>query len=317
MRPIKGPRSRNSAGSAILDSKAALLRGEANGVMYSRFDADPPTGAANILASDSVVNAKRDGHNAKYLIAIDTAATGGTFAARLWNSFTSGFETITFNPVFTNNVLNIAGTRDDIHNKLEAATRTGVNWPEPQYDGVVDVRVVSAQEIFARQVTLSDGSQPWRYPTAPNTVVFEVTFQGEVHDSYIDLVLSANALTPAPQTVQIIDYQAADSGTTQTDVSLAMQTQGDFTLVWLQHEDAPGTHPGTRIPTTVPPTRTSTTGGSTRASTRPGRGSPTWSTSRATSCPTAARSRARCGTSSFRSTSRCWPAIRGRTRTAC
>ncbi|MDI9446534.1 MAG: proprotein convertase P-domain-containing protein, partial [Planctomycetota bacterium] len=222
---------------AILDSKAALLRGEANGVMYSRFDADPPTGAANILASDSVVNAKRDGHNAKYLIAIDTAATGGTFAARLWNSFTSGFETITFNPVFTNNVLNIAGTRDDIHNKLEAATRTGVNWPEPQYDGVVDVRVVSAQEIFARQVTLSDGSQPWRYPTAPNTVVFEVTFQGEVHDSYIDLVLSANALTPAPQTVQIIDYQAADSGTTQTDVSLAMQTQGDFTLVWLQHEE--------------------------------------------------------------------------------
>ncbi len=64
---------------AILDSKATLLRGEANGVMYSRFDADPPT-AANILASDSVVNASRDGHNTKYLIAIDTAATGGTFA---------------------------------------------------------------------------------------------------------------------------------------------------------------------------------------------------------------------------------------------
>ena len=222
---------------AILDSKATLLRGEANGVMYSRFDADPPTGAANILASDSVVNAKRDGHNTKYLIAIDTAATGGTFAARLYNSFAAGFDTITFNPVFANNVMNVAATRDDIHDKLEAATRTGVNWPEPQYDGVVDVRVVSTQEILARQVTLSDGSQPWRYPTAANTVVFEVTFQGEVHDSYIGLELSANGLTPAPQTAQIIQYQAADSGTTQTDVSLAVETDGDFTLVWMQHEE--------------------------------------------------------------------------------
>lgn len=82
-------------------------------------------------------------------------------------------------------------------------------------------------------------------------------------------MLSATRFDAGPQTVQIIDYQAADSGTTQTDVSLAMQTQGDFTLVWLQHEERTWDTSGYPDSYYSSASRTSTTGGSTRASTRP------------------------------------------------
>ena len=57
---------------AILKKVGGLLAGEANGVMYSQFDAAPPAGPPGpipqVLNTNSVANANRDGNNAEYII---------------------------------------------------------------------------------------------------------------------------------------------------------------------------------------------------------------------------------------------------------
>jgi subtilisin-like proprotein convertase family protein/secreted trypsin-like serine protease len=232
---------------AILDEQAGLLRGEANGIMYSQYDTTANSGT--ILFSDSVANAKRDGHNQKYILIIDTSSTGGNFTLRMVGGHTGGFEDVQITPVYTNQNLNVGQTRTAIETALRGATRTGVNWPDniAGYEGPVVVRTVStgfgniSAELQARQVTLSDGSQPWAYPwglmTLSGSAVFEITFQGEVHDTYMGLNVQANALSPTGSFVSLAEYQAADAGTKQENVSLAMEPDGDFTMVWLQTEE--------------------------------------------------------------------------------
>ena len=69
---------------ALLDKVVGLLRGEANGVMFSSWDAGADY-SLNRLYSDNVINAQRDGVNARYIITIDQRSTGGTFEIRIDN----------------------------------------------------------------------------------------------------------------------------------------------------------------------------------------------------------------------------------------
>ena len=46
-----------------IENYSGLLRGEANGVMYTQFDASPASSSPNGLTSDNVANATRDGQN--------------------------------------------------------------------------------------------------------------------------------------------------------------------------------------------------------------------------------------------------------------
>lgn len=205
-----------------------LLRGEANGVMVSRFDADPelnPGGSDIALYSDSVVNNFRDGHNTRVMIELDDFVSGGAFTLTLVHPFVTGQEVITINPVFQNEQIVDGDTADAIDAALEAATRTGVQWESPFYGGPIDVRVVPESEIIARQGT------PWELPDVEaQNHVFEVTFQGEVHDTPMGLFLNNSSLTSRPVTERQVLVFDLTTEPQSGELQLLLDTDGDGAL---------------------------------------------------------------------------------------
>ncbi|NUQ63355.1 MAG: hypothetical protein HUU20_12830, partial [Pirellulales bacterium] len=234
---------------AVLETVAGLLRGEANGAMYSQWDTDPLVqGTLTTLYSDSILNATRDGRNTRYLISLPLSSRGGNFTVRLSRDTSGGFEDIAITPVwFANNgPLNSTATRDAIDNALENAVRLGTQWTENQNyfqdtgEDPTDVRVVSSAEINARQGT------PWDTGLDPlNYLTFEVIFQGSAHDTGIFLSVAPGGgddLTPTGTPSPIIQLNTdGDNGTEQTEVSLEMEPDGDFVSLWTQLEERTST----------------------------------------------------------------------------
>ena len=201
---------------AIYNAVGGLLRGEAWGVMYSSFDADPLDSILNILDSDSVVNANRDGSNQRYILTIPTSSTGGSFNIRMTHPSVGGFEQITFNPTYTNQTLNVGQTRENLEAALRGMARTGVNWPYSTFEGPVSVRVIqNGFGTFSQEVTNRIGT-PWDLITrgvSSTEAVFEITFQGEVHDTAVGLSWNTNNLSAqnVPE-VQIWSFSATSQG---------------------------------------------------------------------------------------------------------
>ena len=216
---------------AILDEKATLLRGEANGILYTQIDA--AADGDTILYSDNVANATRDGSDQRWLMLIDSRSTGGSFVVRLYNPYVAGYEDVTISPVYVDSVLQVSQTEDAIEDALEGAMRTGENWPEDLYEGSVAVRTVSNTEILNREVEIEDGSKPWAYTnyysltTLQNTVVYEITFQGEVHDTGLSMYVYSESLSPDENDyVSVSLYQDGDAGTIQS-LSTLEDTMGN------------------------------------------------------------------------------------------
>lgn len=208
-----------------------LLRGEANGVMFSRFDANPQLNDDPIdigLFSDSVVNNHRDGHNQRVIIELDTVVEGGSFTLRLAHPNVEGFEDITITPVIVNGNVDEVATAEAIDDALEAATRTGINWESPPFGGPINVRIIDDLEIAARQgAVLDDGTAPWDLGVTPGNHVFEVTFQGEVHDWPMILGLVDSSLTAgdfAERQILVIDL---DGEPQSGGLALQIDTDGD------------------------------------------------------------------------------------------
>ncbi|NQU25292.1 MAG: hypothetical protein HQ567_28745 [Candidatus Nealsonbacteria bacterium] len=205
---------------AIMDEVATLMRGEANGVMYTQWDADPQLGPMAILSGDNIVNANRDGHNTRFMISLDYEHTHtGTFTVEV------NGEAVTITPAWTDTDppwIDIFGTADNINAALDAATSTGVNWPEYMpgvYEQPIDVRVVNVPTRFAPffpselELRADTGyAMPEFSPLID--VVYEVTFQGEVHDmlNTVYLANGGNNLfdNPVPEIQQISFTGAAD-----------------------------------------------------------------------------------------------------------
>ncbi len=92
-------------------------------------------------------------------------------------------------------VMDPAGTAENIEKALESSKLVGINWPEPASDidtpaapGPIMVRDIDPSELAATQLaTIAGGLQPYDLLTAlggtANSHYFEVTFQGEVHDT--------------------------------------------------------------------------------------------------------------------------------------
>ncbi|RMF88340.1 MAG: hypothetical protein D6741_19360, partial [Planctomycetota bacterium] len=223
---------------AILDGVAGLMRGEANGILGSRFDADPQFNTL-VLQSDSVLNAQRDGHNSRYYIVMDAGLNWESFTLRLLNERLGGFEDVTVNNIQQNNVFSPTLAVQRIDEVLEGADRTGVNWPENTYDGPVDVRLVDFQEILDRQGTPWEIRDSFGNPVNPlNAYVFEVTFQGETHD--VDITMApvgtarAGGADVAPP--DVVMFERGFSGTPQTEPSLGVTPDGSFVVSWTQWE---------------------------------------------------------------------------------
>jgi len=238
---------------ALLDEVVGLLRGEQWGVMYSSYDTDPNVGPLNLLYGDSIANAQRDGHNQRYILTIPRTSEGGDFVVGLSNRYTPGTEDVTIAPRYPNNVLDVSATRDAIETALEAATFTGDSWAphsvpgQVLFEGPIAIRVVSSFEIRGKQGT------PWDYDNAPvfwspdlltdlaDDAVYEITFQGEVHDTPFSMWLVSSALDFADgvpeESPTVFAYQQGDTGTQQMEVSIGMEQDGDFVMAWTQREE--------------------------------------------------------------------------------
>jgi len=203
---------------AVMDEVGTLMRGEANGVMYSQWDADPQIGPLAVLSGDNVVNAHRDGHNTRYMIGLDYQHVhSGTFTIRV------NGEDVTVPVAFTNTnppFIDVFATADNINGALDGATSTGVNWPEylpGVYERPIDVRVVNDPSFyspfFSSELQLRQGT-PWETSIYSPQIdaVYEVTFQGEMHDDINSLYLAPNGNNlfdnPIPE-IQIISFTGA------------------------------------------------------------------------------------------------------------
>ena len=210
---------------AILEKSATLLRGEANGILFSQFDADSNTGLTGpqrILNTDSVANATRDGSNQRTLIVLDRGAgfndplnptdiVDGNIVLRVTVPDQGGRYVDVTIPVansgdaagrlgtFPANVLNADEAsrrldttfiRDQLDQIIGAVPMLGTNWPQLPYEAGVAVRYIATPEVTARAGTEWDLADMTGAPadidvTPDRFYVFELTFQGEVHDSII------------------------------------------------------------------------------------------------------------------------------------
>jgi hypothetical protein len=190
--------------SAILNNVAGLLRGEADGVMFSQFDADPDVsmGPSQVLLSDSVANNMRDGNDQTEFVVLDRGPNwndprynnedfvSGQFQLYV---FADGLrDTVTIPVAINGNLLTGAldwpDTGANLDNDIGAAQDVGTTWAPSINDltaeGAIDVRLLPDSEIASRTATAYDvgagigiagiDQTPERY------YVYEVTFQGEV-----------------------------------------------------------------------------------------------------------------------------------------
>ncbi len=151
----------------IMSNVANLMRGDANGVMFTQYDADPVLGTQNVLNTDNIVNSYRDGTNDVLVIAVDQLADDGDIDLYDQRQY-SDYESIRFLATYSDRACSTIDpdqTATAIHDALTTAYHDimgdGLNWPEDHwtpnglYEGPFDVRVIGAGEWYARQNT------PW------------------------------------------------------------------------------------------------------------------------------------------------------------
>ena len=222
---------------AIIDRSAGLLRGDAYAAMFSRFDADPTGGTFDILYSDSIANTFRDGRNSRFIITLDPTVAGGNFVIELFHPRIGGSELVTVAVDVDDNVLDPYDTADNIDAALEAAARTGLNWPEDAFNGPISVRVINDGSgfggfgsAFMTEIEEREGT-PWEISDMFGSIsldnyVFEVTFQGEVHDEAMFIFLNDNNLTmPERDEQQVLVFSPLGFGPLQGNFTLTSGTE--------------------------------------------------------------------------------------------
>ena len=117
---------------AILDEVAGLLRGDANGVMFTRWDTDPNVQRTNtVLTADNQANNKRDGQNTRLLLAIPMNASAGNLTPTLWrlDLGANSSETVTINVAYQQigniNVVDPEATLANIRTAMNGARLVG------------------------------------------------------------------------------------------------------------------------------------------------------------------------------------------------
>ncbi len=176
--------------NAILTQVAAYTRGEANGIMYSQYDADPALGIQNVLYSDQIANAQRDGVNQRDIITIAKDASSGNFIVRVTNANTNVYQDITIAPVFMTvsptlpPVVDPVATRDAIQNALNACVaELGINWPTPDNGGQqgqlgpVTVRLLNSDASLTESNPVSPGTEAFVRGQS-NVVTLDITPRG-------------------------------------------------------------------------------------------------------------------------------------------
>ncbi len=262
MRAINQGASDNQLGRirALLDQAMGLLRGEANGIMFSSWDADTDN-SLNRLYSDCIANAQRDGENSRFILTINRAQTdSAAFGIRVTHPFAPGYSGGTFTAVYNNSVLNVGQTRTNLESWLQGLQRTGDTWRAPGseggpggdsawWDGTVEVRILQTGSLtpgtgFPDDEISTRVGTAWDLSSMVNVeeAVFEITLIGETHGLAMNVYRAtptnvAPTGAPAPRIYQINE---ADSGISQHAASIAVEPDGDFVSVWTQDEEYTG-----------------------------------------------------------------------------
>ncbi len=248
--------------NAIMNAAVGLTRGDPNAVMYSQFDANPNLGPQNVLGSDNVVNATRDGTNYRTTLTLDFNVTSGSFQLLVVGPG-GAQKVVTIDPVYTPGdppLIDPAATAQVIQSTLSDPNlreELGMYWPDQQdggqNSGPVIVRLMAPVEVAVRNgmypgqagPTYWELLDPMGNPINPNiTYTYEIYFLGESHESSVGLIPISSSLMdtdfaggtyPAAAPL-MIDETFATPGTTQTAASIAMTPDGSFTYVWTQYE---------------------------------------------------------------------------------
>ena len=225
----------------ILETIADLARGEANGVMYSQFDADPLLGSPNRLADDIIVNSQRDGNNTRSMLVLDNRTMEGSFYLIAQNLLTGTQDAVEIEPAYVpfgdSEIIDPVETLRIIQAILddpdESLFGTGM-----LADKCV-VRLLTTAEIDLRQGT------EWELAYDPATqYVYEITFIGNMHDSPIVMVaqnidMVNQAEMPAPPIAET--FCMGNPGTTQANASIGMTPEGDYAIAYTEYNlDATG-----------------------------------------------------------------------------
>ncbi len=183
---------------AQLEQVYSVIRGEANGIMFSQFNTDPQQANNNLMVvdRDSVANAERDGDDQRVFIFLDSLTTTGTFTIRLTTPDVARNVDIQITPIYlpNNGPIDAARTQGAIEDAIRNQTnRLGLSWARADgSSGSVSVVDITSQ-IAGRTGTYwdfsnldTDGVTFWlRNQIASGNLhrlVYEVDFQGDSHD---------------------------------------------------------------------------------------------------------------------------------------
>jgi hypothetical protein len=205
-----------AAARVSLESYYGLLRGDANAAMFTQLDADPtlkPAGATTVLTSDDIANATRDGQNATYFLSINRNTASGNFTVQV---VVAGIKaSVSITPVFfANGAIDSVNTGIAIQTALAGLSNVGINWPAPAYGGPVAVSLLTPSDLALLAGTAWDPAA--QGINTSSNFVYEITFQGEVHDTPVDLSVTGNTLMV--QNVQVITVQPGATGLFQIQV---------------------------------------------------------------------------------------------------
>ncbi|MBN1394651.1 MAG: trypsin-like serine protease, partial [Pirellulales bacterium] len=217
----------------ILETIADLARGEANGVMYSQFDADPTyPNPQHVLISDSVVNSQRDGNNARAMLVLDNRIADGTFLILVQSMLSGAYDIVEVEPVYVpygeDQIIDPGGTLGAIQAALDSSAYL--------YGNCI-VRMISEDELDLREDTY------WELEYDPTQqYVYEITFIGQLHDTPIGFAAASVDLimivgddeVPAPAPIAEM-YVQGDVGTYQQDASIGMTPEGDFAIAYTEY----------------------------------------------------------------------------------
>ena len=236
---------------ALLEERASLLRGGSSDILLSRYDAIPGS-APQTLFGDSIINATREGRNTRIYLRFLKTTTGGNFGLQMATPW--GTQTATVTPRIVNGIIDPVGTADDMDGQIEAAL--GSSWPGGgDVYGNARVRLMNTVAGgFNDEITWRQGT-PWEiYPTMPQFdpvtyYVYEVTFQGDVHDIYINTGVSGNTLAPGQNPTptefvwgteafvqELFEANPARISSLRfphhTQASMGVEPDGDYVLAW-------------------------------------------------------------------------------------
>ena len=224
----------------VLETVAGDLRGEAAGILLTQYDANPED-SQNATFSDSAVSTQRSGQDQRYYIVVPADVQGGSFQIRFYfdgeaTRYTTGVinmpSTVGNEP---GGPIDAATTAQNIASAINAIL--GNVWPYGgvPFSGSVNVRIVPQTEIDQRNgsaYAIPDGVILAETPTArlvagqvrsPTVVpggdtssayVFELTFQGQAHDTWLPSMTIINSNTT--QWVETVTTTTAGVGFTWT-----------------------------------------------------------------------------------------------------